>query len=170
MDTSISVEQKTKYMIEWWSSSQQAIVDSKALYEKDLIHTVVSSAVQLRDHSHSMLKDLNKDQVPFLVFSAGCGDVVRIVLENKENSWYEDTMMLVSNMLGFHEDGLLKEFKEPLIHTNNKSDFVKRIKDSNSANSERIQKLVDGRSNIILLGDHLGDLRMAEGVENIDNL
>ena len=66
-------------------------------------------------------------------------------------------MMVVSNMLGFDEQsGILNEFKAPLIHTLNKKNFVKHVKEFQTENSRHVDNLVKDRNNIILMGDHLG--------------
>lgn len=58
--------------------------------------------------------------------------------------------------------GILKGFKGELIHVYNKHDGALR-------NTEYFKQLKDN-SNIILLGDSLGDLNMADGVPNVENL
>merc|ERR1719483_884158 len=78
-------------------------------------------------------------------------------------------MVLISNMLGFDaETGILKEFKAPLIHTLNKKNFVKHVKEFQTENSNHVDGLVKGRNNIILMGDHLGDVNMKCGMEDIN--
>lgn len=58
--------------------------------------------------------------------------------------------------------GILKGFKGELIHVYNKHDGALR-------NTEYFKQLKDN-SNIILLGDSLGDLNMADSVPNVENL
>lgn len=58
--------------------------------------------------------------------------------------------------------GILKGFKGELIHVYNKHDGALR-------NTEYFKQLKDN-GNIILLGDSLGDLTMADGVPNVDNI
>lgn len=79
-----------------------------------------------------------------------------------------DNMMVVSNMLGFDDEtGILTEFKKPLIHTLNKKNFVKHVKEFQTENSKHVDGLVRGRKNILLMGDHLGDVNMSYGMENV---
>lgn len=58
--------------------------------------------------------------------------------------------------------GIIKGFKGELIHVYNKHDGALR-------NTDYFKQLKDN-SNIILLGDSLGDLNMADGVPNVENL
>lgn len=62
----------------------------------------------------------------------------------------------------FCPQGVLKGFKGELIHVYNKHDGALR-------NTEYFKQLKEN-SNIILLGDSLGDLNMADGVPNVENL
>ena len=58
--------------------------------------------------------------------------------------------------------GVLKGFKGELIHVYNKHDGALR-------NTEYFKQLKEF-CNIILMGDSLGDLSMADGVPNVENI
>ncbi|KPP72958.1 hypothetical protein Z043_107991, partial [Scleropages formosus] len=58
--------------------------------------------------------------------------------------------------------GILKGFKGDLIHVYNKHDGALK-------NSDYFKQLKDN-CNIILLGDSLGDLNMADGVPNVESI
>lgn len=58
--------------------------------------------------------------------------------------------------------GILKRFKGPLIHTYNKNNSVLQ-------GTEYFQQL-STRTSIILLGDSMGDLTMADGVPSVENI
>lgn len=58
--------------------------------------------------------------------------------------------------------GILRGFKGELIHVYNKHDGALR-------NTEYFKQLKD-YCNIILMGDSLGDLSMADGVPNVENI
>lgn len=58
--------------------------------------------------------------------------------------------------------GFLKGFKGQLIHTYNKNSSV-------CENSRYFQQL-QNKTNIILLGDSIGDLTMADGVPGVQNI
>ena len=58
--------------------------------------------------------------------------------------------------------GVLRRFKGPLIHTYNKNNSVLQ-------GTEYFQQL-SARTSIILLGDSMGDLTMADGVPTVENI
>ena len=73
-------------------------------------------------------------------------------------------LLAVSNFLLFDEEGNVKgmsESDDDMIHMYNKADMVK--KKTKGGNN-------DLRKNVILIGDSLGDLDMAAGVENPDTV
>lgn len=69
---------------------------------------------------------------------------------------------LGSAWLSCSAQGVLKCFKGPLIHTYNKNNSVLQ-------GTEYFQQL-SGRTSIILLGDSMGDLTMADGVPSVENI
>lgn len=64
--------------------------------------------------------------------------------------------------LGLCFQGVLKGFKGELIHVYNKHDGALR-------NTEYFKQLKEN-CNIVLMGDSLGDLTMADGVLNVENI
>ena len=62
----------------------------------------------------------------------------------------------------YFKQGLLKGFKGELIHVFNKHD-------GSLKNTEYFNQLKNN-SNIILLGDSQGDLKMADGVANVEHI
>lgn len=94
------------------------------------------------------------------IFSAGIGDVLEEVI--RQAGVYHPNVKVVSNFMDFDETGMLKGFKGELIHVFNKHDGALR-------NTEYFNQLKDN-SNIILLGDSQGDLRMADGVANVEHI
>jgi hypothetical protein len=57
----------------------------------------------------------------------------------------------------FNDNGICIGFKEPIIHVFNKSEAS--IHDGHN-------KKINGRQNVILLGDSLGDVHMADGINH----
>lgn len=126
MDTTLSKSEKHKHMIKWWSSTQNAVAEANTISKKSLLETVMNSDVCLRENAEVFLKNLNEKNVPCLIFSAGCGQIIDLMLKNKEpKCWYEDNMVLLSNMLIFDEDtDILKCWSRPIIHSLNKSHAI----------------------------------------------
>jgi HAD superfamily hydrolase (TIGR01544 family) len=110
--------------------------------------------LELRPGVEDVLTSCRDSQVPFLVFSAGIGDIIDTIL--KEVNLYFENMHTVSNMMVFDDQGICVDFKEPLIHVFNKSEF--------QLETSPYFKLIQERANVILMGDSLGDLQMSNGV------
>lgn len=98
---------------------------------------------------------LHENQVPILVFSAGIGDVIDAAL--KFNNLMNSNVKVIANFMEFDEEEKFLRFTGQLIHMFNKNESAIR-------NSSYFQEIAD-RHNVILMGDSLGDLRMAEGIE-----
>uniref|UniRef100_A0A8D0XZV0 5'-nucleotidase, cytosolic IIIB n=1 Tax=Sus scrofa TaxID=9823 RepID=A0A8D0XZV0_PIG len=103
---------------------------------------------------------LSQNHVPLLIFSAGIGDVLEEII--RQRRVFHPNIHVVSNYMEFDEEGFLKGFKGQLIHTYNKNSSV-------CENSTFFQQL-QGKTNILLLGDSLGDLTMADGVPGVENI
>lgn len=65
-------------------------------------------------------------------------------------------------MFLLHKKGVLRAFKGQLIHTFNKREGA-------LSHAARLTEL-QGRPNVLLLGDSLGDLTMADGVSEPENI
>ncbi|KAL4657495.1 cytosolic 5'-nucleotidase 3A isoform X1 [Arapaima gigas] len=113
-----------------------------------------------RDGHEQFFDQLQKYSVPVVIFSGGVGDVLEEVI--RQAGVYHSNIKVVSNFMDFDENGILKGFKGDLIHVYNKHDGALR-------NTEYFKQLKDN-CNIILLGDSLGDLSMADGVPNVDSI
>lgn len=135
---------------------------------------------------------LHQHNVPVFIFSAGLGDVLEEII--RQAGVYTPNIKVVSNFMDFDDNvspflcfcsclmfnrttsksccltslccsfsqGIVKGFKGELIHVYNKHDGALR-------NTEYF-KQVREYSNIILMGDSLGDLSMADGVPNVENM
>lgn len=95
-------------------------------------------------------------QIPFLVFSAGLGDVIEEIL--KSTGYWIDDMEIVSNRMEFDDDGYCVGFHEPLIHVFNKNE-------ASIFKGDHADK-IKSKSNVILIGDSLGDVKMADGMKH----
>jgi len=158
IDLSISLEKKIPIMIQWYKEANGLLSESgvnRSWFPK----MVAQSNCELRDHTNLLLNRLNQANVPVLVLSAGLGDLISEIMTHF-GVLHENTT-LVSNFLDYDQDGKVVGLKESeeLIHMYNKSESIlKRSQGDNFAN----------RKNVVLLGDSLGDLKMADGVKNPD--
>lgn len=152
IDPHMSIEEKTKYMIEWWTQSGQLLKGFKFdVKEIDEISNHYENV--LRDGCQVMFKELCDDNVPILVFSAGLGDCVASVL--RQAKVYYPNVKVISNFLQFR-DGILNGLQEKMIHVFNKNETI--------LEGTEYYDLILNRDHIILMGDSIGDAKMADGV------
>lgn len=155
IDPKRSKEEKYPYMIEWWTKAHELMLQCNLTRED--IKTISREAhIMLRDGCDWMFQQLDQHNIPILIFSAGLGDVIEETVTHQ--SCFYDNMKIVSNYMDFNDQGTLVGFKGDLIHIYNKNENAIH-------KSDYFQKIAD-RHNVILLGDSLGDLRMADGAEN----
>lgn len=112
--------------------------------------------MQLRPGVDTLLRLCQKRNVPFLVFSAGIGNVIDETL--KAHKLMYPNMHIVSNMMHFNEQGVVDGFDDPLIHCFNKSEF--------QLETTPYYPQIENRTNVVLVGDSLGDLQMSQGVRH----
>ncbi|XP_072502561.1 7-methylguanosine phosphate-specific 5'-nucleotidase isoform X4 [Notamacropus eugenii] len=103
---------------------------------------------------------LYRSNIPLLIFSAGIGDILEEMI--RQMNVFHPNIRVVSNYMDFDESGYLQGFKGNLIHTYNKNSSV--LEDS------KYFEQLQAKTNILLLGDSMGDLTMADGVSNVGNI
>jgi HAD superfamily hydrolase (TIGR01544 family) len=154
IDTNLSIEEKSKYMDEWWQIHYEKIL--KYPFNKNLFSQVVeSNSIILRDKFYQTFELLKKENIPILIFSAGYGDLILEFLNQKKIN--DSNVHVISNFLVYNENGLVINHKKPLIHVFNKNEII--LKEFPYHNE------IKERNDIILLGDSLGDLGMSEGMD-----
>ncbi|CAG5905910.1 unnamed protein product, partial [Menidia menidia] len=159
IDASRSAEEKLPLMVEWWTKVHDLLIQQRI--RKDfLAQAVKESSAMLRDGHKVFFDQLAEHQVPLLIFSAGIGDVLEEVI--RQNDVFHPNVHIISNYMDFDHTGVLRAFKGQLIHTYNKREGAL----SQAAGLKQLQ----GRPNILLLGDSLGDLTMADGVPEPQNI
>nr|XP_057905351.1 7-methylguanosine phosphate-specific 5'-nucleotidase-like [Doryrhamphus excisus] len=159
IDSSRSVDEKLPLMVEWWTKAHELLVQQKI--RKDLLAVVVrESDAMLREGYQLFFDHLYEHSIPLLIFSAGIGDILEEVI--RQAGVFHSNVKVFSNYMDFDEEGVLKAFKGELIHTYNKREGA-------LLNTGHFQEL-RARPNVLLLGDSLGDLTMADGVHNIENV
>ncbi|KAA0710756.1 7-methylguanosine phosphate-specific 5'-nucleotidase [Triplophysa tibetana] len=159
IDCTRSPEEKLPLMVEWWTKAHDLLVQQK-IKKADLALVVRESEARLRDGYKEFFKHLNDTCVPLLIFSAGIGDVLEEVI--RQADVFFSNVKVVSNYMDFDESGVLRAFKGQLIHIYNKREGA-------LLNTQHFQEL-HSRSNVLLLGDSLGDLNMSDGVSDLQNI
>lgn len=159
----MNIEEKIPYMIEWWRTVQSFLIRSNL--NKSMMQEIVhQSAMELRKGVRPFFLELFKDRIPVLIFSAGLGDVIDIFFQKEipEFKEHSDTTHIVSNFIEYDDHGQLVAFSEKLIHSFNKNEH--------EIHHTPYTKTINHRPNVILLGDTLGDVGMASGIKNLQNI
>ncbi|XP_019618255.1 PREDICTED: cytosolic 5'-nucleotidase 3-like isoform X5 [Branchiostoma belcheri] len=159
INAKMTIEEKIPFMMEWYTKGTGVLVEC-GLKQSDLSLAVKESNALMRDGCDWQFSTLHEHKVPMLIFSAGIGDILEEII--KQHSQMYANMRVVSNYMDFNHDGMLVGFKGDLVHTYNKNEGALR-------NSDYFTTLKD-RRNIILMGDSMGDLRMADGVPNMQHI
>ncbi|GAQ86629.1 cytosolic 5-nucleotidase III [Klebsormidium nitens] len=186
IDQSIPYDKKVKLMEEWYEKSHATLLEG-GLTLDEIRDSVANANVAFREETAQLFELLDSKRVPVLIFSAGLADVLEEVLRQKLHRAFGN-IRVVSNRMKFDEEGRLQSFVGSLIHSLNKNehaialagpmhdeqgrvlDDLEHREPSDGSTEPAIDGLdgrsvVAGRNNVILLGDHLGDLGMSRGVD-----
>ncbi|XP_073350395.1 cytosolic 5'-nucleotidase 3-like [Pagrus major] len=159
IDSSRSIEEKLPLMVEWWTRAHELLVQQEI--RKDLLAMVVrESDAMLREGYQLLFDHLHEHSIPLLIFSAGIGDILEEVI--RQAGVFHSNVKVFSNYMDFDESGVLRAFKGELIHIYNKREGA-------LLNTGHFKELRT-RPNVVLLGDSLGDLTMADGVQDMENI
>lgn len=156
VSTTLSLEDKKQKMQEWWEKHLKLLIGSGMNFGvvKDIID---KDKFEERVGLDEFLNLLNKCDVPLLIFSAGLGDFILEFL--KREKLLSDNIHLIANFFDFDENSVAKGYKDEfIIHVFNKNEFV--LKGHPYINN------INNRKNVLLLGDSLGDVNMAEGIDH----
>ncbi|XP_050218017.1 uncharacterized protein LOC126668851 [Mercurialis annua] len=168
----IPLQEKAKLMEEWWGKTHNLLLEGGLTYDA-ISQSVANSTIAFRDGVVELLEFLEERDIPVLIFSAGLADIIEEVLRQKLHRSFKN-VKVVSNRMVFDNDGRLISFKGKLIHVLNKNEHaldmaapvhehlgdIDGLIDDNTAAA-----LVKKRTNVLLLGDHLGDLGMSDGLD-----
>jgi 5'-nucleotidase len=137
-------------MMEWWKGHINLLVEQRM--NKNIVNEIIrKKSIKLRKNADKLFKVLCNKKIPFLIFSAGVGDIIQGYLDS-EGLLYEN-VRLISNFFDYDEKGYIKGYKSKIIHVYNKDEFA--LKET------PYFKKISERKNIILLGDNSGDADMA---------
>ncbi|XP_052758763.1 7-methylguanosine phosphate-specific 5'-nucleotidase-like [Galleria mellonella] len=153
----ISVEEKTKHMVDWYVAANSLL--KGMIFPKNELTKVAEG---LKDCFRSGVEHLiewsESNKVPVLIFSAGLGDCV--VAAVKSSNLMRGNVKVVANFLAMNERDEIVGMQGEIIHTLNKNETA--IKNT------EYYGMVKDRSNVLLMGDNIGDAGMAEGMEHCD--
>ncbi|KAL0839840.1 hypothetical protein ABMA28_016466 [Loxostege sticticalis] len=155
-DPNMSLEEKTKHMVDWYNAAH-AQLKGVTFPRQELIAIGHKMIECFRKGVEDMITWSQKQQVPVLVFSAGLGDSVEAAM--KAANFLLPHVKVVSNFLAIGDNEKIVGIKgDEVIHTLNKNETA--IKNT------EYYEMVRDRCNVILMGDNIGDARMAEGMEH----
>ncbi|KAI7749576.1 hypothetical protein M8C21_021878, partial [Ambrosia artemisiifolia] len=176
-DPQLPTDEKTKLMEEWWAKVHGLLIEGGLTY--DAIRNSVSSAliafregvVELFEFLEANVICFSKPEkdIPVLIFSAGLADIIEEVLRQKLHRTFKN-VKIVSNRMKFDQNGNLVSFTGKLIHSLNKNEHALDMAASlHEQLGEIDDQMIDTaslkkRTNVLLLGDHMGDLRMSDGL------
>lgn len=159
IDTQLSNAEKAKYMHEWYKKTTKVLIEHD-LTDELIDKIVAESELEFRDGIDEFLETANKLKIPVIIISAGIGNLIEKYLV-KNNLNYKN-IQIISNFYKCDQDGYITKFLDPVIHPMNKFELQVR-------NFPSTENLISDRTNIIQMGDHIGDFNMAEGF-NYNNL
>ena len=154
VDPSLDADTRLKYMIEWVVVAHKLLVDSgltKHIIEQAVSYMLEKEKVALRGKVTTFIQQLADKNIPLLIFSAGIADVLEEIL--RHHILINRTLVhIISNRCIFHGPTQeLSGFEEPTIHV-----FNKRAETFLETDYFKTKDL-DRRSNLILIGDSLGE-------------
>ncbi|DAZ95231.1 TPA: hypothetical protein N0F65_003466 [Lagenidium giganteum] len=162
----MTIEERTAHMRSWWVRAHDVLVDYKVT-RAQVTAAVSQAGVLFRPGFHDVVQLLATANVPLLIFSAGIYDVIHEVLQQEFTKRGQkappSNMHVVSNMMDFDTDDVLQGFRGNLIHSMNKNASVLEGTEFGR------QCHMEERHNILLLGDSLGDVNMANGMQFADD-
>lgn len=149
----ISEKEKNIQMREWWRLHLELMI--KYGISKEIFRLIAQSkSLQLRELALKLFTLLKTHNVPFIIMSAGLGDLIIEVLR-RENLLF-DNVHVISNLFKWDENGRAIGLANPVIHSSNKHEV--------ELQGRPFYEEVQRRHNVILLGDSEGDLGMTAGI------
>lgn len=154
IDPKISRQEKIKQMEEWWTSHANLLVEC-GLTREIMKKVAKESPIYYREGTLEMIDFLHENNIPLVIMSAGPGDMISDYLQ-KEGKLYNN-VHIIAYLYKFDKSGKVTGIKEPIIHSMNKHETAVK--------NFPVFKHIKDRKNVILLGDSLEDVGMAEGFD-----
>lgn len=146
---------KSAAMLEWWEKHYE-LLQKSGLQRQHLTAVLESGWLKLRPLVPETMQLLAKHNIPLVILSAnGLGqNIITLLLE--KHGLLTPNVIIISNQLSFDQAGNFVGVVQPIIHSGNKAEI-------SLGNPELLASLKQ-RRNILLLGDGLHDLDMAQGL------
>jgi len=149
IDEKLDYETKNKLMIEWWNKHISLFI--KYRLQESVINDAARNlrVMSFRDGAKEFLESMKNRNIPVIIISAGIGNFIEQFLIKNDCNY--DNIYIISNFIKF-ENGIAVGVCENVIHSLNKNEV---------SLPQNIKDLIKNRKNIILLGDSISDVRMA---------
>ena len=154
-DPYLDIEQKKKYMLEWWEKSFDLFIQYGL--SKDILEKIGKmDLVTLREGVKHFLGFTNIQKVPIVIISASGLWIEPIENIFKSNDVWYSNIKVVSNQYIWDKYWNAVAYKSPLIHSFNKDITI--LEDF-----PEVHSAIKNRKNVILLWDSLWDHHMVDG-------
>jgi len=155
-DPKVPLLEKKKIMEEWWQAHFNLLI-KYGLSQSDVKKVAESGKLKFRDQFPDFLKILAENDVPLVIMSANPlgGEAIFTLLEKEGLN--SENIDVIGNDFIWGNDGKARDVKKPIIHSFNKDETLLQ----NFPAFDNIKN----RTNVLLLGDGLGDIGMAEGFD-----
>eukprot|EP00042_Codosiga_hollandica_P031881 m.196426 g.196426 ORF g.196426 m.196426 type:complete len:192 (+) comp53746_c0_seq5:542-1117(+) len=144
-------------MVEWWSRAHDLLIESginRSVYPS----AVREANIALREGTDELVRLASAHGIELLVFSAGLKAIIEEVFRQQLPAALGHARIVANEML--HDaDGKLVAFGPDLLHTFNKKYAAVSKRIGSVGELDRFKKCV------LLLGDNVSDVRMADGYE-----
>lgn len=155
LDYEIPLKEKIKAMETWYQECMDLYQEHGLTKEKLTKAITNNQKMQFRKGAKEFLEKMAQEKIPVIILSAGIGNVIEGFL--RKNQCDFENLWIISNFIEFEEDGTMKKFTAPMIHTMNKT-----------MNGHLPRKWMDRLKKIpykLLLGDLIEDKNMIEKEE-----
>lgn len=152
LDPKVREEEKIAIMHEWWTVHFKLLVECG--FNKQVIHDIVQkSTLQFRTGVQKVFITSYDNQIPIVIMSAAPGDMLEEHLKHEKLLF--PNVHVIANLYEFDSAGNAIKIREPIIHSYNKHEV--------EIQGFPVFETVKHRTNVILMGDSLGDPGMIEG-------
>ena len=149
VDETLDENVKNDLMVEWWNKHINLFV--KYQISEEVISTAAKdlNIMKFRAGGRAFLENMKNRNIPVIIISAGIGNFIEQFFEVNDCKF--ENIFIVSNFVKF-ENGIAVGISDNVIHSLNKNEV---------ALTNEIKEKLGDRKNIILMGDCLGDVKMA---------
>lgn len=155
-DPSVEPAVKNIMMQEWWEKHYALLIKHR-LNRSDIDRAMRDAQLRIRPGMRRLLEMAAGASVPVVIMSANGLGSESIHWHLEHNNLNLPNIAVVSNELEWDKDGYMVGYRQPIIHSLNKTETV--------LTDLPVAEKIHGRTNIVQMGDSLSDVGMAAGIE-----